>query len=215
MGDDNKESYTEIENQEENEKTKFLEILEMLFYFIIVFLITFFIQRFLFVAVSVDGPSMEPTLRHSDRLILNKVTDPERFDIIVFPAPDDPEKQYIKRVIGVPGDHIVYEENELFINGEHINEPYVDQLEEIVPDWELYTMNFSLEGLTGENTVPEESYFVLGDNRINSKDSRSFGFIEGENVTGVANLRIWPLPDFGFVNEMTQKNIEDITLAIE
>lgn len=215
MGDENKESSKRIENQEENKKSAFMEILEMLFYFAIVFVIAFLVQRFLFVPISVDGPSMEPTLHHGDRLILNKVTDPERFDIVVFPAPDDPEKQYIKRVIGVPGDTITYEDSELFIDGEHVKEPYVDKLEEAVPDWESYSMDFSLEEVTGESTVPEGSYFVMGDNRINSKDSRSFGFIQEEDITGVANLRIWPLSDFGLVNEMSQENIDDTDLAIE
>ncbi len=215
MGDENKEISKSIENQAENEKSAFMEILELVFYFAIVFLIAFFVQRFLFVPISVDGPSMEPTLHHGDRLILNKITDPGRFDIVVFPAPDDPEKQYIKRVIGAPGDTIAYEDSELFIDGNHIEEPYVDKLEESVPNWESYSMDFKLEEVTGVSTVPEGAYFVMGDNRINSKDSRSFGFIQEEDITGIANLRIWPLSHFGFVNDMPQEITEDTDIAIE
>lgn len=215
MGDENNKSNTGVKNKEKNEQSTFMEIIEMIFYFAIVFVVAFLIQRFLFVPISVDGPSMEPTLHHGDRLILNKVSDPERFDIVVFPAPDDPEKQYIKRVIGMPGDNIAYEDSELFLNGEHVNEPYVDKLENAVPNWESYSMDFNLEEVTGETIVPEDSYFVMGDNRINSKDSRSFGFIQEEDITGVASLRIWPLSNFGLVNEMSQGVLNNRNLATE
>lgn len=158
------------------------------------------IQHFLFVMVSVDGQSMYPTLQHNDRLILNKVSSIERFDIVVFPAPDEPEKQYIKRVIGEPGDKIEYREDILYLNGEQVDEPYLDHIEVDEYFSSYITGNFSLQSLYGTETVPEGQYFVLGDNRLNSRDSRSFGFVNEEDITGETQVQVWPFQEFGFID---------------
>ncbi|MDN6385929.1 MAG: signal peptidase I, partial [Alkalibacterium sp.] len=151
--------------------------------------------------VSVEGASMEPTLQDGDHLILNKVSDVDRFDVIVFPAPEEDGKQFIKRVIGLPGDEITFQDQTLYINGETIEEDYVDLSK--VSDSDLQSLNsdFNLSSLEGVEQVPEDSYFVLGDNRVNSKDSRSFGFISRNNVTGKTSLRIWPLDRLGFIDK--------------
>lgn len=198
-------------NKEENleeESSGVRDIIEMIVFALVVFLVFFLIRQFLFVPVSVEGPSMEPTLQHQDRLILNKVEEPDRFDIVVFEAPDDPESQYIKRIIGIPGDTVEYKNGVLFVNGEQIYEPYLEGFKLHQPQWEYFVIDFTLQELTGEIAVPEGQYFVLGDNRSNSKDSREFGFIDAETVQGTANFRVMPFGDFGNVNEL--ENFPDI-----
>ncbi|WP_051237848.1 signal peptidase I [Lacticigenium naphthae] len=183
---------------ETQNRTFLQELLNTVLYILFLFLLFFGIRYFLFAPVSVDGASMEPTLHHEDRLILNKVSSIERFDIVVFPAPDDLEHQYIKRVIGVPGDEIVFDSNTLLVNGEEIPETYLQNDEKIYEDWND-SLYFDLEMLTGATTVPDESYFVMGDNRNNSKDSRSFGFVSQDAIIGETQWRFWPLDKFGNV----------------
>lgn len=200
------ESYTPRSDQHGKrkktvEKKPFINELVSTFIYIIVITGIFVgIRTFLFAPVSVEGDSMNPTLIHEDRLVLNKVSATDRFDIIVFPSPEDSTVQFIKRVIGVEGDTIEYRDQILYVNGEEINEPYVDLSGESEGLVEVYNGDFSLESLQGVERVPEGHYFVLGDNRVNSKDSRSFGFINEESVTGSTRLRIWPLDRFGFVD---------------
>lgn len=184
----------------EKQPTLLSEILSTLVYIIVFTGIFLLIQHFLFVMVSVDGQSMYPTLQHDDRLILNKVRSIDRFDIVVFPAPDEPDNQYIKRVIGMPGDTIEYIEDDLYLNGEYVDEPYLDHFEDEEFFASYITGNFTLESLFGTETVPEGHYFVLGDNRLNSRDSRSFGFVSEENITGETRLQIWPLSEFGYID---------------
>ncbi|EXJ22600.1 Signal peptidase I [Alkalibacterium sp. AK22] len=140
---------------------------------------------------------MSPTLEHQDRLLLNKISEVDRFDIVVFPAPEDPSKQYIKRVIGLPGDSIAYRDQVLYIDGEAVDESYIDLSQESDETLEFYNGDFSLPSLAGVDFVPEGMYFVLGDNRTNSRDSRSFGFVESESVIGETSLRIWPINRIG------------------
>jgi len=177
------------------------ELVNTLIYIIILTGIFLLIQHFFFVPVTVEGDSMEPTLSQSDRLMLNKVRDIDRFDIVVFPAPDDPERQYIKRVIGVPGDEITYNQDQLYVNGEEVHEPYLEEYNEQLNFNTNVTGDFDLESLFGIQEVPEDSYFVLGDNRLNSRDSRSFGFVDADTITGETKFQIWPLDDIGYVYE--------------
>jgi len=145
------------------------------------------IHTFLFAVVIVSGPSMESTLHNNERLIMNKLvynfSEPEHGDIIVFHATE--EDDYIKRVIGIPGDTIQYRNNQLFLNGEAIEEPYLTDT--------TYTSDF------GPLEVPEGTVFVMGDNRLNSSDSRIIGPISEEKIVGRVNLLIWPLNRIGFV----------------
>lgn len=198
-------------DKEENQGGKssgMRDILEMILFALVVFLLFFLIRQYLFVPVSVDGPSMEPSLHHQDRLILNKIEEPDRFDIVVFQAPDYSDSQYIKRIIGIPGDTVEYKKGVLFVNDEQIYEPYLEEFKLQQPQWEFFVNDFTLQELTGEITVPEGMYFVLGDNRSNSKDSREFGFIDADTVQGTANFRVMPFGDFGNVNEL--ENFPDI-----
>jgi len=186
-------------SQNNNKKSFTQELFSTLLYIIILAGIFFVIQQFFFVPVTVEGDSMEPTLQDEDRLMLNKVRDIERFDVVVFPAPDKPDQQYIKRVIGVPGDRVEYRNDELYVNGEYVEETYLEGLETRSNNSSYVTGDFTLNELTGVETVPEDTYFVLGDNRLNSRDSRSFGFIPSDLVTGETKFQFWPFEDFGFV----------------
>lgn len=184
----------------ESKKTFAQELVSTLLYIIVITGIFVAIRTFLFAPVSVEGDSMNPTLEHEDRLLLNKLASIERFDIVVFPAPGEPDKQFIKRVIGMPGDEIAYRDQTLFIDGEEVVEGYVDLTQESQELTEYYNGDFTLSSLQGVENVPEDMLFVLGDNRTNSKDSRSFGFIPLDSVIGETSLRIWPISRIGIVD---------------
>jgi signal peptidase I len=158
------------------------------------------IRYFVFAPIIVDGLSMMPTLHDHDRMIVNKLSykigEPKRFDIIVFHAEED--KDYIKRVIGLPGDRIEYKNDTLYVNGKAYKEPYLDEYKKQVIDGPL-TEPFTLEEITGKETVPEGHLFVLGDNRRFSKDSRHIGFIPMDKVVGKTNIVYWPLSDIRIV----------------
>lgn len=199
------------EYKKNNKKKNFIsETGSTLLYVVIAIIIFLLIRHFLFVPVSVDGDSMYPTLHDSDRLILNKVEKTNRFDVIVFPAPIDPEnpgdptikdKQYIKRVIGMPGDEVKMIDKTLYVNGESVREPYLKEVKKVVEDditnGKDGPEDFTLGTLTGIEKVPEDSYFVMGDNWMNSKDSRIFGYVDSKTISGTIDLRIWPLNKFG------------------
>jgi signal peptidase I len=158
------------------------------------------IRYFFFAPIVVDGLSMMPTLHDQDRMIVNKLTykisEPKRFDIIVFHAPEN--KDYIKRIIGLPGDHIEYKDDTLYINGKSYEEPYLNDYKNQVIDGPL-TESFTLEEKTNETTVPEGHLFVMGDNRRFSKDSRHIGTVPMEKVLGKTSIIYWPPEDFKIV----------------
>ncbi|WLD95132.1 signal peptidase I [Alkalihalobacillus sp. AL-G] len=155
------------------------------------------IRYFIFAPIIVDGESMMPTLHHQDMLIVNKLSytigEPERFDIIVFHAPEG--KDYIKRIIGLPGDKIEYKDDKLYVNEKAIPEPYLKEYKQALSEGNL-TYNFELDNQIGQATVPEGHVFVMGDNRRHSKDSRNIGTVSLEGVIGEANVIFWPLQHF-------------------
>lgn len=158
------------------------------------------IRVFLFTPIVVDGVSMMPTLEDGDRMIVNKIGytigKPKRFDIVVFHAPE--QKDYIKRVIGLPGDEVEYRDDVLYINGEPFEEPYLDKYKAEFTDSPL-TEDFTLEEKIQEQVVPEGHIFVLGDNRRKSKDSRHIGVVSIDEVIGSTKLVFWPFEDIGLV----------------
>lgn len=153
-----------------------------------------FIRTFFFSNYVVEGESMQPTLEDGNKLIVNKIGyqigDLDRFDVIVFHANE--KEDYVKRIIGLPGDEIQYKDDQLFINGKKVEEPYLEKYRNQTLTRRL-TEDFTLTEKTGVETVPEGKLFVLGDNRLGSYDSRQFGFITVEQVVGKVNLRYWPL----------------------
>ncbi|PLR78894.1 signal peptidase I [Bacillus sp. V3-13] len=172
------------------------EGLEWIKAFAIGIVIFAFIRTFFFSNYIVEGESMMPTLGDGNKLVVNKIGyqigDLERFDVIVFHANE--QEDYVKRIIGLPGDEIEYRDDQLLINGKKIEEPYLDRYRMEIPGEKL-TGDFTLREITGEETVPEGKLFVLGDNRRGSWDSRQFGFIDADQVVGEVNLRYWPLDE--------------------
>ena len=126
----------------------FREALSLLLSVAIAFVLFVVIRTYLFYPFQVVGDSMVPTLETGDRLILNKLAEVDRFDIVVFPAPDGTDEEYVKRVIGLPGDEITYFQDELYINGEKVTEHYLEALKE--GSNQTLTGDFTLFSLTGK-----------------------------------------------------------------
>ena len=162
------------------------------------FAVSLVIAALLFVFVgktfTVSGQSMYPTLHNLDRMFMSKLGDIHRFDVVVLHAPDQ-DKEYIKRVIGMPGDTIAVVEGKLYINGIVVEQPFINK--DVLENKTVYIDDFTLENLTGETTVPDGKYFVMGDNRGVSKDSRMIGFIERSAIEGKAVFTIWPFNRIG------------------
>jgi signal peptidase I len=151
--------------------------------------------RFLLVEVyRVQGSSMETTLHNNERVLVNKflyrwVRDPKPGDIIVFQYPREPDRDFIKRVVAVPGDKVELREGKVYVNGQ------------LFP--EAPGVRLSEEDSPAEVRVPPDTFWVLGDNRNNSEDSRWFGPVPKANIRGLAFFRVWPLQNLcRFVNSV-------------
>ena len=162
--------------------------------FIVAFIIVGGVYFFLGRPFTVSGASMYPTLHNADRMILSKVGDIHRFDVVILKAPDE-NVEYIKRVIGMPGDTVEMKSGVLYINGKKVDQPFINT--EALAKQTVFIDDFTLESLTGEAKVPEGKYFVLGDNRGVSKDSRMIGFIDRSAIEGKAVFTIWPFGRIG------------------
>ncbi|MFZ0733728.1 MAG: signal peptidase I [Candidatus Sulfotelmatobacter sp.] len=152
--------------------------------------ISAFIIIFLYQPVKVEGTSMMPSLEDQERIFVNKFVyrlEPiERGDIVVFRYPRDPSKSYIKRVIGMAGDHIRIDGGQVYVNGKALDEPYV-------PAEYADTRSYP------DTIVPPDSYFVLGDHRSMSNDSRDFGSVNQSYIYGKAVFGYWPMDKLGRV----------------
>ncbi|MHC5229427.1 signal peptidase I [Enterococcus sp. LJL99] len=161
-------------------------------------LVLFFILRgFIFIPVPVDGNSMEKTLSQGDMIVMEKFTSIKRFDVIVFQLPNG--AIYIKRVIGMPGDTISYQADQLYVNGQPVAEDFLEKNKGNDHKKVPYTTNFDLKELTNEEVLDKDSYFVLGDNRRMSKDSRSFGPVESKYILGKAQFVYYPIQHMKFI----------------
>ncbi len=143
--------------------------------------------------VRVENISMQPTLHEGQFILVNKLAyreqlggDFHRGDVIVFHYPRDPQEDYIKRVIGLPGDVVEIGNGEVTVNGQVLNEPYIAAPPNYANSW----------------LVPEGQIFVLGDNRNQSSDSHSWGFVPVENVIGKALIVYWPLAELKILNQV-------------
>jgi len=160
------------------------EIKDWVVSILIAVVLAFFIRYFIVELYMVEGPSMRPTLANGERLVVNKFLyrfrAPERGEIIVFRYPRDPSRDFIKRVIAVPGDTVEIKEGRVFVNGQLLNENYI--LEKTRGSYPL-------------STVPEGHVFVMGANRNNSEDSRfrDVGFVSKDMIKGKAIVVFWPL----------------------
>lgn len=169
----------------------FLDALETLVISLAIFVLVY---QFLFQPHQVDGRSMVPTFHNGDYILTDKISyrfhPPKRGDIIVFHPPMDERVEYIKRIIGVPGDRVMVKNQKVWLNGKPLDEPYTN-------DGVTPADAFLKEGL--EVDVPSNNYIVMGDNRLHSSDSRRWGFITGDEIIGRVFFRYFPLNRFGVI----------------
>ena len=190
--DSEKESgKTDKDKDDEDDKPFWKDILEMALYFAGVFILAVLIVTFVGQRTVVDGSSMSPTLSDKDNLIVDKISyrfnDPKRFDVVVFPYQHAKRTYYIKRIIGLPGEEVYIDpDGNIFINGEILEEDYGAE-----------TIMNAGRADTPIQLGPDE-YFVMGDNRNNSSDSRDYmvGNINRKDLIGRAFVRIYPFKDF-------------------
>lgn len=182
------------EEQSEDEGKAFLkEMLGWVLYVAVIIAMTYLIVTYVGQRTKVSGDSMETALQDCDNLIVDKISyrfrDPERFEIIVFPYKYAENTYYIKRIIGLPGETVQIKDGYVFINGQQLEESYgLERME-------------SAGIAADEIQLGEDEYFVLGDNRNNSSDSRSssVGVLKREDLIGRAWVRIWPLRKIGVI----------------
>ena len=182
----------------ENKKHTYKDSLKELIPYAVIIMVVVLIRTFLVTPIKVNGTSMEGTLHDGDTMILNKikykVSDIKRFNIVVIKTSDS---YLIKRVIGLPGEKIKYEiinnTGILYINGKKVEESFIDD------DVKIKTCNNDGELCKDGITIPNNYYFVMGDNRGDSIDSRIIGNIDIKNITGTTKLVIFPIKDFGIV----------------
>ncbi|RHW43282.1 signal peptidase I [Neobacillus notoginsengisoli] len=178
---------------EKNEKYEWIKSI------IVALLLAVILRSFFFTPIVVDGASMNPTLQDKDRMIVTKIGEPKRFDIVVFHAPDG--RDYIKRVIGLPGDRIEYKNDMLYVNGKVYDEPYLKGFKDRISQGTL-TESFTLkETAVGTETVPKGHLFVLGDNRRDSTDSRGIGAIPLEKVIGTTKIVYYPISEMKIIKK--------------
>lgn len=181
------------ETKEVKEKSTMRELISMLIYIAIVLALTFLVVRYVGQRTQVSGDSMYPTLHNGDNLIVDKLSyrfkDPERYDIIVFPYQYKEETYYIKRIIGLPGETVQIIDGTIYINGSVLDENYGRE--------KMVSSGLALD----EIQLGEDEYFVLGDNRNASSDSREpdVGNIHRDDIIGRAFIRIWPFSRFGIL----------------
>lgn len=202
--------HKEVKENSDNEKKKirkqrirdkgfrpFRDLLSLILSVFLVVFLTFVIVRFVGQRTEVSGSSMENTLSNNDNLIVDKITyrfsEPTRFDIVVFPYEGatvrDAQDQtyYIKRIIGMPGETVQIIDGQIYINGEVLKESYGKEVIKNAKD------------ASNPMKLGQDEYFVLGDNRNRSADSREIGLIKRDKIVGRAWLRIWPLESFGIL----------------
>lgn len=157
--------------------------------YVIIVLVVVLIRSFIVTPVRVQGSSMVPTLEDGEILLLKKYDKSyKRFDIVVL---EHDSSKLIKRVIGLPGEHVEYRENRLYINGEEIEESFLPENLEF-SDFDTI--------LLGQEEIPSGYYLVIGDNRNNSTDSRIFGFVKKEEILGTTSFRLFPFKKIGGIS---------------
>lgn len=164
------------------------KIIKELYPYIIIIIVVILTRSFIITPVIVSGKSMLPNFNDGELLLVRKIDYNEktikRFDVVVIKKD---KEEIIKRIIGIPGEHISYKNNKLYINDELISEDYSH----------LNTKDFNLEEICSCSIIPEGKYLVLGDNRPISKDSRSIGLIDEKDIVGKSVFRLWPITKIG------------------
>lgn len=170
----------------------FMDFLETIVVALSIFVVVYL---FLVQPHEVKGSSMEPSFQNNDYILTDKISlklhEPTRGDVVIFKAPKNPDVDYIKRVIGLPGEKVKVQNGSVYINNMKLNESYLKDLTNLFPG------SFLQEGI--EIAVPEGEFFVMGDNRPHSSDSREFGPIPQSLIIGKAILRYWPIIKLGLI----------------
>ncbi len=186
----------QVKMSRNREKSVIGSIMSWILYILVVVVLSLLCVTFVAQRTKVIGQSMYPSLNDADQLIVDKISyrfsEPERFDVVVFPYRYEQNKRYIKRIIGLPGETVQIIDGEVYIDGEKLKDPFGEQIG-LMDD----------AGMAAEPlTLSDDEYFVLGDNRNNSKDSRfsDVGPIHKDELIGKAWLQIYPFSEFGFVS---------------
>ncbi|MDD3726428.1 MAG: signal peptidase I [Candidatus Ratteibacteria bacterium] len=158
-------------------------------------IIALLIRAFLIGNFKIPSTSMVPTLKVGDRLLSNdviyKIRPPKRGEVVIFKYPEDPKRDFVKRMIGLPGEKVMIKDGMIFINGKVVEEESISR---------RYYYSEGFYGNGEEVEVPPDSYYVLGDNSINSRDSRYWGFVPKKNLVGKALFTYWPPWRMGFIH---------------
>jgi signal peptidase I len=175
----------------QNQKSFLRDTLEIVFLALVLYVVIQYAVQ----TVHVLGSSMIDTLHDNDLLVASKISyklhTPARGDIIVFKPPDELSRDFIKRVIALPGERIHISNSVVYIDGKVLREPYL-------PERWTFNNNWPADGQ--DQTLGAGQYFVMGDNRNHSSDSRVFGAISIDSILGKAEFRIWPLDEIGFLS---------------
>lgn len=188
------------------------DILDYVKIIAIIVVAMFILQRFIIVNARIPSASMEPTIMTGDQIFGNRLayinSDPKRYDIVIFRYPDDESRLFIKRVIGLPGETVDIRDGEVYING---SDTPLDDSFCATPD------STDTGNLTFPLTVPSDSYFMLGDNRVYSKDSRYWEnpFVKKEKILGKAVFRYWPLNKISIINSKESDYYDPATDSFE
>jgi signal peptidase I len=181
-------------SQPKEKRSGFLRFLVDILETLVLSVVLFVSINMISARIRVDGASMEPTLVTGEYVIVSRISyrlgSPQRGDIIVFHFPRDPKEEYIKRVIGLPGDEVEVRSGVVYVNGQALDETYLK-----------VKMDYS-----GTWIVPADQLFVLGDNRNNSSDSHDWGTVPMDYVVGKAILVYWPPPSWGLVDHVPLAN---------
>lgn len=166
------------------------EIIETL----VVTALAYFLATAILRTYSVNGPSMQPTLRNGEMVVVNQLAyrfgaQPQRGDVVALRPPSDPKTIYVKRIIGVPGDTLYITPDAVYVNNHRLIETYVHLIDPSGPENEPL----------GVVKLDKNQYFVMGDNRQNSTDSRVFGYVPRQNIIGRAEFVFWPLTNIGVI----------------
>lgn len=182
-------------------KNVIVETVNVIFAVLMAVVIFLLLRTYVVQPFQVEGTSMNNTLQNGEQMLMLKMTELNRFDVVVFPDPRGSDDSYVKRIIALPGDEVYFEADQLVLNGQFVDEPYLEPLKGLSE--ENFTQDFNLWDSLGVTSVPAGYYFVMGDNRPFSGDSRQFGFVPIESIVGEANFIYYPFSEFGFLPSYT------------
>ena len=184
----------EEQPQPKEKRSCFLRFLVDILETLVLSIVLFISINMISARIRVDGASMEPTLVSGEYVIINRLSyrlgSPQRGDIIVFHFPRDPKEEYIKRVIGLPGDEVEVKNGTVYVNGQLFDESYLNVKMDYFGTWR----------------IPADQLFVLGDNRNNSSDSHDWGTVPMDYVVGKAVIVYWPPPAWGLIDHVPLAN---------